>query len=258
MPPVREETRTETISRLRPFVKRAKRFSGWDFADLGVRSLGKEPPWDYERRARELSREAPAVLDMGTGGGEVFSRILRGSRGRAVATEEWAVNAPIAAGRLALQGASVVRGKSRRSPFRDGAFGLVLNRHEELDPAEVARVLAPGGRVLTQQVGRDNWRELRAYFPRMADFGPLFEEYRAGFEAAGLRSIRAATHETRVVYPGLGEVVFMLCVAPWEIPGFSPLERDLDALVTLERELEGPDGLTLTESRFILEAQRPE
>ncbi len=46
-----------------------------------------------------------------------------------------------------------------RSPT--GRFDLILNRHESYHPGEIARVLAPGGTFLTQQVGGDELGELR-------------------------------------------------------------------------------------------------
>src|SRR6516165_4903298 len=39
-----------------------------------------------------------------------------------------------------------------RLPFRDGSLDLICNRHESFAALEVSRVLAPGGRFVTQQV----------------------------------------------------------------------------------------------------------
>ncbi len=243
--------------RLRPWVERAKGFYGWSFEDIRFKELGPPCPWDYEARATVLLRETPSVLDMGTGGGELLGRLCKEYRGTAVATEEWSKNAPVAARRLGPIGVRVVRCKSISLPFRDAAFNLVLNRHEELDPSEVARVLGPGGVVLTQQVGRSQWRELRGFFPRMADAGPLFERYRDGFRQRGLEVTDARTHGARVEYPGLGEVVYMLSVTPWTIPDFDPLGRDLDALLKFEHARRSGRGIVLTEARFLLEARKP-
>jgi SAM-dependent methyltransferase len=194
---------------------------------------------------------------MGTGGGEIFAELCRGHRGRMVATEPWHVNAPIARSRLSPLRVEVARAHSLHLPFRNDAFDLVLNRHEELDPAEMGRVLAPGGVLLTQQVGRNDWKELRTFIPRMQEFGPLFERYVSGFERAGMKIVRSETHDTRVAYRGLGELVYMFCVAPWTIPEFDPLGRDLDALLRLEERLTAEEGLVLTESRFLIEASKP-
>ncbi len=249
--------RTQGRERLRPWVERAKRFSGWDFESIPLKAIGPPPPWSYEARGAALLREAAYVLDMGTGGGELFAGLCDGYGGRAVATEEWSTNAPVAARRLAPLGVRVVRCRSVLLPFQNGAFELVLNRHEELEPVELARVLAPGGTALTQQVGRNQWRELRECFPRMTDAGPLFERYRSGFKESGLDIVDARSHDARVEYPGLGELVFMLCVAPWTIPGFDPLGRDFDGLMEFERSQSSGQGIVLTESRFLLEGRKP-
>ncbi|MFN0094393.1 MAG: class I SAM-dependent methyltransferase [Dehalococcoidia bacterium] len=225
-------------------------------AQLDRRELGPPAPWDYIERAAALMPNASTCLDMGTGGGERFAGLCDGYRGRAFATEEWRVNAPIAAGRLGALGIDVVRCSSLRLPFADASFDLVLNRHEALDPAEVARVLRPGGHVLTQQVWwRDN--ELSRYFPRRTDHGDHFRHYGEGFASAGLEIIDAREHQGPVAYADIGEYVFLLCIAPWEVPDFDPLGADLPALLAMENDLLTGDGLVLTEGRYIIEAHKP-
>ena len=263
----------EARERLRPFVARADAFSGW-LPDTRKRVLGPGEPWDYLGRAAALMISARSVLDMGTGGGERFAGLcasvgeldephLSGKRdepsrstGFAVATEEWHVNAPLAWRRLAPLGVEVVRARSVQLPFRDGCFELVLNRHEELDPDEVARVLRPGGRVLTQQVW---WRgnELSRFFPRRTDHGDHFGVYQRGFQAAGLEIVDAREHRGPVCYESLGEYVYMLCIAPWEVPDFDPLGADLAALLAMERALTTVDGVVLTEGSYVIEALKP-
>ena len=221
-----------------------------------MRHLGPPLPWDYEAMVREYAHGARSALDMGTGGGEVLSRLRDALPRRLVATEEWHVNAPVARDRLAPLGVDVVRCRSLSLPFADASFDLVLDRHEELDAAEVARVLRPGGRVVTQQVGRDNWRELRDYVPRMTDFGDIFGEYTSGFAAAGLRVVRSEQHDMQTAFGSLGELVYLLSVAPWVLD-FS-LERDGEALLELEAARQMEDGLVLTESRFVIVAEKPD
>lgn len=242
--------------RLRPVVERARRFSGWQLDSFAPKPVGPQEPWDYKARAAELLDEAACVLDMGTGGGEVLEELCASHRGRAVATESWDANVPIAATRLRPHGIGVVRCSSLTLPFRDDTFDLVLNRHEELDPREVARVLASGGRFLTQQIGRDWWQELRAFFPRMQDFDDLFHRYEAGLRASGLGIVQACAHDGRAAYRGLADVVFLLCVAPWTIPNFNPLGPDLPAVMKLEEVLSTEEGIVLTESRFLIEARK--
>lgn len=248
--------REQVLAALQPYIARARNFSGWSLDQLAVRHLDPEPPWDYEAIARDAAATAERVLDLGTGGGEMFSRIVEGSDARCVATEEWVVNAPVARDRLAPMGIDVIHGDSLRLPLGGMTFDLVLDRHEALEPAEVARVLRPGGSVITEQVGSDDWPELRAFFPRQARFPDHFNEYWRGFSHAGLVIDDARSHEQRVAFAELGDIVYMLLVAPWEIPAFDPV-ADLDALIALEDALRTPDGIVLTEPRYIMRAHRP-
>lgn len=249
------DARRSALDRLRPYFERARTFSGSEFP-VDVRELGPPLPWGFAQVVRDHAIGREAILDMGTGGGERLAQLLPWLRGTVVATEEWHVNAPLARARLGPLGVAVVRSHSLRLPFADRSFDLVLNRHEELDPAEVARVLRPGGCVVTQQVGHENWREVIQLFPRATDFGDLHADYARGFADAGLTVIDDRSHEYRVAFGSLGDVVYMLGVTPWLIPDFSP-ERDLDALLALEAACRQDAGLVLTESRFLLVATRP-
>jgi len=247
-------SRDRELERLKPWSDKARRSTGWDLSNIEPRLLDPGPPWRYEDLVREYGLGKKKALDMGTGGGEFLSTVRPALPAETVATEEWRVNAPIAKRRLNPLGVDTVRCKSLKLPFSSSSFDLVINRHEELDPAEVARVLAPAGHVVTQQVG-NHWNELRQFFPRAPDFSHLYRGYVDGFKEAGLNLLRNAQHYYRVAYRGLGELVYLLSVAPWEVPGFS-LERDLDALVSLESELLTEDGLVMTESRFLIIAQK--
>ncbi len=73
---------------------------------------------------------------------------------------------------------------------------------------------------------------------------------------AGLSVSRAEEYETKMAYASLGDVVYLLCVAPWEIPGFAPLGKDLGVLLEMEQALRTDDGIVLTEDRFVIEAEK--
>jgi SAM-dependent methyltransferase len=261
-----EMQRQRAMERLQPYIERARDFSGWDFPGMQVpRLLEPGPPWDYATLVRDYARGARAALDLGTGGGEFVASIRDDLPARVVATEEWHVNAPIAYRRLRPLSADVVWCRSLHLPFRGEAFDLVFDRHEELEPSEVARVLRPGGTVVTQQVGPNNWIELERYFgnatagnrgdSRLTDFGDIRGQYARGFASAGLRVVRSEQHDYKVAYGSLGDLVFMLLITPWTIPDFD-VERDLEALLTLEADCSTDDGLVMTWGRFIIIAEK--
>lgn len=250
------DRRSRTIDALQPHIQRARAMSGWSPAGVVARHLDPGTPWDYEALARVPVARANTVLDMGTGDGNVLSRVAEGVAARIVATEEWVPSLPLAQRRLAPLAIDVLHARSVQLPFAAASFDAVINKHEELDPAEVARVLAPGGTVVTQQVGPDNWPELDQFFPRRHQFGDLFTTYRDGFETSGLIIITARQHRERVAFGSLGDVVYMLLVAPWDIPGFDP-GADIEALLALEDAGGTVDGIVLTETRFVIEARKP-
>ena len=247
--------REQALARLEPWVAKARRFSGWDFADIRVRELDPGPRWNYARIVRDHGAGSNAVLDMGTGGGELLTTLRPSFPGSVIATEELSRNAPVAFQRLRPLGVSVVRCRSLRLPFFDSTFDLVIDRHEEFSPQEVGRVLAPGGVFITQQVGQSEWCELRSFFPRMTEFGDLRSVYSEEFDRIGFR-VESEEHTYRVAYPSLGEIVFMLGVAPWMVPDFD-LNRDLDSLLEFEAHCSAADGLVVTESRFLMIARKP-
>jgi SAM-dependent methyltransferase len=251
-----DDRRRRTLAELQPYTERARAFSGWNFADVNIRHLGPPIPWDYEALTRDHAHRAASILDLGTGGGEVLARIVANVSARIVATEEWHVNAPIAANRLRSFGAEVLHADSLRLPLRAASFDLVIDRHEALDPAEAARVLAPGGTIITQQCGPDDWPELRRFFSRKTQFDDHFATYHHGFVAAGLTAETMRWHEEPVVFGTLGDLVYMLLVAPWSIPGFDPA-ADIEALLALEDALSTPDGIVLTEHRYLIVAHKP-
>src|SRR5207237_1527958 len=91
------------------------------------------------------------------------------------------------------------------------------------------------------------------YWPRMNDSRDLVQRYRRGLQEAGVAIVAARSHEWKAGYRGLGEIVFLLCIAPWESPDFDPLSGDLAALLRAEESLMTNGGIVLTESLFLPE-----
>lgn len=241
------------LSELAPYFEAARALSGWQL-EFEPEPLEPGPPWSYESIARTQLVNARRVLDLGTGGGEILEGLLRQTRRPCVATENWEVNAPVAAGRLAGL-AEIVRCSSLAVPFRSGAFDLVLSRHEEFDPAEVARLLRAGGHFVTQQVISDVWPELRPIFPAMTRFPEHFTAYQEGLVNEGLLIEEARMFPLCVRYREVGHLVYHLAAAaPWMLPGFS-LETHEEELAALGAWAEREDGIVLTEGFYLLQAR---
>jgi hypothetical protein len=209
-------------------------FSGWDFSWLAPRSASGALPWSYQREVSRRAAAVEAMLDMGTGGGERLSK-LAGRPRLTVATEAWPPNVPVAAARLRPLGVAVVQdegapdntdqnGSQRgRLPFRDGAFGLVANRHEAFRAAEVGRVLAAGGAFVTQQVDLHSYDALYEVLglevpERPESWLPLA---RRQVEDAGLHVLAAVRGEERLEFNDVGATVYYLRVVCWAVPQYT-------------------------------------
>lgn len=232
-------------------------FSGWDWSYIADRWQETPLPWDYAAEARQALATATRALDMGTGGGEVLAALAPFPRSM-VATEGWYVNAPVAAARLRPLGVPLIRCESEAGqPFRDSAFDLLLNRHDGYTPREIRRMLAPGGRFLTQQVGGRNCFDLNELLecPIPFEYAHWTAECAAaGLEAAGLTvdRVQDALRPTRVA--DIGALVYYLRVVSWQIADFST-ETYHDRLLALHRRIEREGGLTIHEHRFFIAAR---
>lgn len=125
--------------------RKAEAIRGWDWSNSRTRMapLG----WSYpELLARYVDRSTRA-LDVGTGGGEVFSAAVRAHD---VALDIDPDRLAVAKTRLLCP---LVRADQAHLPFADRSFDLVTDRHVGAEPDEVLRVLQPGGVYLTQQPG---------------------------------------------------------------------------------------------------------
>lgn len=232
----------------------------WDLSFLRGRLTETDPSWDYPAQVRALAGSARALLDMGTGSGAIPAS-LDPAPPLVAATEAYPPMVGVAAKRLRARGMHLVQidpGDEPPLPFRDGAFDVVINRHESFRPSEVARILAPGGTFLTQQVGGRNMVELN----ELLEAGPpLYAEYRLEavtdhVRRAGLEVTDAREELLPATFSDVGAVVHYLLLTPWQVsPGF-----DLDGYRSRLRALheEGEWPLRAHDERFLVRAVKRE
>ncbi|MDT0156892.1 methyltransferase domain-containing protein [Microbacterium sp. ARD32] len=236
---------------------------GWDFSALDAVMSEDPAPWDLDAEYRAALAGAAHVLDMGTGGGEHLLRFASALPADTTATEGWAPNVPVARSALADIGVPVVEfgapdddPDSVAMPFPDERFDLVLNRHESYSPGEVARVLMPGGVLLTQQVGSGELHELHELLDwEPVDLDVTLERFAAEAEAAGLVIERADRFEGSYRFADVTALIRYLRKVPWDAPADFSVERHADALLRLHEQNDGELALTLR--RFRLCARRP-
>ena len=234
-------------------------FVGWDFSYLKGRIRSEREPWAYLDRAAELMGRSSSVIDLDTGGGEKLLSLRDHWPARVVATEAYAPNFDLASERLSPLGVEVVRvavSETATMPFADGEFDLVLNRHADFNPSEVARVLSPGGTFLTQQVhGMWLW-DLQAAFdaaPEFPDATP--EKYVPMLKEAGLTIVSLEEWEGRIVFGDVGAIVYYLKAIPWEVPEFT-VKTHLRYLLTLQERVDAGEELGFYTARYLIEARK--
>ncbi|MFZ1888631.1 MAG: hypothetical protein WAU33_11405 [Candidatus Binataceae bacterium] len=249
-------------------------FQGWDFSHLHGRMTQAPLPFHYLDEVRHLSNLASnlAMLDLGTGGGEVLAGFAPFSA-RTFATEAYLPNALIAARRLRPLGASVVLVEGAPEnyaslktpaldrpalPFRGAAFDLVIDRHESYLPAEVARVLRSGGRFLTQQCGGSHYCELNDLLgiPR-----PPYESWRLAEAVTQLRAVGFDIVQEKeafglTTFHDVGAIVYYLKAVPWQAPGFEA-KNFLEPLRAIHDRIERGVPLAVRAHHFFVECAKP-
>jgi SAM-dependent methyltransferase len=250
----------------------AQPFAGWDFSFLRGRMVEEHPDWDYLARVRLRFAGAHALLDMGTGGGEVLES-LAPLPSRTVATEGYVPNVETARRRLSPLGVEVVavpgvpdnleigEGEGIGSlPFPDASFPLVINRHESYFPAEVRRVLEPGGTFITQQVGGTHDQMLNRLLGAAAkedeDAGwnltfAVRQLTQAGFRIVDQREAYPAT-----VFRDIGAVAYYLKAIPWQISDFT-VDAYRERLLSLHHQIEAEGSLRIPGYLFYVEVMKP-
>lgn len=156
-------------------------------ADRHTGGPGGTPPlpWNFAAKVGEFLRPGVRLLDLNAGDGRFLLGLGHPAdlTGAAVWAQE---DYRRCQKRLAPLGA-VVRfcEDPARLPFADGCFDVAASLHGPLCPEETARVLAPGGFLITQQVGGMDARR-----PGPPDYN--LENQVPQFQAAGFRVITAS------------------------------------------------------------------
>ncbi len=237
----------------------AEPVAGWDFSWFEGRATEERPAWGYARMMAARMAGARAALDIQTGGGEVLAGVPQPPP-VLVATESWPPNLAIAASRLRPLGGWVVRAADDDGlPFAAESFGLVVSRHpvQTVWP-EVARVLRPGGRYFSQQVGAGSNRELIDFMmgPQPVSQARSPRRAVAQAEAAGLVVTDLREQALRTVFNDVGAVVYFLRKVLWTVPGFS-VEAYHGQLRRMHDQIQAGGPFVAHAQRFLIEARKP-
>lgn len=130
-------------------------------AALLADGIGKAVPLAAAARAAALALPGDAVVvELGSGGGDALAAVVAARKIRGIGID-LATAAAERAARKYPACTWIVANADRRLPVLDGGANLVLSLHGRRNPAECARILAPGGFLLVAIPAPDDLIELR-------------------------------------------------------------------------------------------------
>ena len=242
---------------------------GWDFSP--VRIDCDAAAWDYGEVAERFMDPHSRVLDVGTGGGEIFVELAPGfGEGLGIDSSDEMIR--VATENLPSELAGKVAFKHARAEaldVPDRSFDVVLNRHCSVDADEVVRVLKAGGYFVTQQIGDANdghifdafdWGSNGQFWMNRyrtdggvppTDLGGLSTE----FEQLGCRVVAKCEYNIRCWFKDVRSLIFQLKAAPY--PEVFEPERHWRKLNRLLRDRASSRGIENTQHRWLLVVGKP-
>jgi SAM-dependent methyltransferase len=216
-----------TLANLKQIVEANGKLDGWNFSRLRA---GRDPVlWNYVDVVRQYIKPSDRVLDIGTGGGEIFFS-LAPYFGQGIGIDQ---DPDMLEAARRNQTAQSIHNISLRLmdasdlQFDAGEFDGVLLRHLRVYAGEIVRVLRPRGYFIAQMVGqRSSLNILDAFGWTPASFGPDWwqpvAELADQFRLHGCRVIAQAEYDVPYWFTDLESFLFWLMAVPW------PEEIELD------------------------------
>ncbi len=242
----------------RAFYDRVGPDNGWDFSRMKYESEGIA--WDLYQEVTEQCTPHALLLDIGTGGGEALLELADEAL-LLVGIEQSAGMMQRAAANLAAsdkRNVRILQMDAREMQFPDGFFNIISCRHAPFSTSETARVLAPGGIFLTQQVSEgDKWNLVEAFGreqERQPD-GTLLNRYQEELHAEGFQHIHCEEYDAVEYYRTVEDLIFLLKHAPI-IRDFGEQAEDFAILERFVQEHRTKRGIRTNSKRFKIVAHR--
>jgi SAM-dependent methyltransferase len=243
------------------YLKNAEKpFAGWDFSYVTetVRMSSGMLSWSYGSIVVPLIQKSNSMLDMGTGGGELLSK-LQPFPEKVCATEAYLPNVPIARNRLEPLGVKVFQiGEDNLLPFEKDEFDLIINKHESYSPQEVRRILSDDGIFVTQQVGGSDCTDINKALG--APVNEEFAHWNLSFAKNELLENGFEILEAKEEFPmqrfyDVGALLYYLNAIPWQVFDFKS-ENYVNELYNIHESIQSKGFFDVRSSRFILKAKK--
>ncbi len=246
---------TYTKQQYKKFFDKVGSRIGWDFSKCKYTATGVK--WELYQEVVKKSQPDDLLLDIGTGGGERILKICQNFR------LVIAIDHSLGMIQTAQKNLSKAKTKNCRFfhmdaeklQFPDGMFDMVSCRHSDFLPAEIYRVLVPGGYFLTQQVGPLDKENITKFFGRGQFLGMDLEEemnnYVTELKKAGFKTIQTKTYNSAEIYHTPHDLIFLLKHTP-TIPDFGKTKSDFTKLEKFIAENTTKKGIKTNSHRYMI------
>jgi ubiquinone/menaquinone biosynthesis C-methylase UbiE len=248
-----------TFDELKKVVETVGKLEGWDFSR--VRD-GREPVlWKYVDVVRQYLKPTDRVLDIGTGGGEIFFS-LAPYFGEGVGIDQNRAMIETARQNLftsSIDNISLMRMDGKDLKFNAEEFDVVLLRHLRVYVSEIVRVLRPGGYFITQMVGQCSSLNILAAFGWTPDsFGSDWwqpvAELADQFRLHGCHIVAQAEYDVPYWFHDIESFIFWIMSVPW--PEDIELEKHWQNINRILETAQTKRGIETNEHRGLLIVQK--
>jgi SAM-dependent methyltransferase len=248
-----------TLDELKQIVHANGLLSGWDFSRVHVE---RAPVlWEYVDVVRSYLKPTDRVLDIGTGGGEIFLSLAPFfSEGFGVDHDPAMVEtARRNKSARSIENISLKRMEGNDLRFNANEFDIVLLRHLRVYASEIVRVLRPGGYFITQTIGqRSSLNFLDAFGWTPASFGSDWWQPVAGladqFRAQDCHIIAQAEYDVPYWFKDIESFMFWFMAVPW--PEAIALDKHWQNINRILATCQTEQGIETNEHRGLLIVQK--
>jgi len=248
-----------TLDTLKRIVDVNGKLDGWNFSRVRA---GRDPvPWDYVDVVRQYIKPSDRVLDIGTGGGEIFFSLAPYFRVGVGIDQNSAMieTARRNQSALSIDNISLMRMDGSELQFDVDEFDIVLLRHLRVYVSEIVRVLRHRGYFIAQMVGqRSSINILDAFGWKPSSFGEdwwqTVTDLAHQFRLHGCQVIAQAEYDVPYWFHDLESFMFWLMSVPW--PEDIELDKHWQNIKRILERSQTERGIETNEHRGLLIVQK--
>lgn len=186
---------------------------GWDFSFMKTE---RDPiPWQYQEVVKTYLKPTDFVLDIGTGGGEIFIKLApHYAKGIGIDVDSEMINTCEDNLSDELKAKLLFKVMSADSlEFPADSFDVVINRQAPMKVAEIVKVLKKDGYFITQHVGINNMQNIKEEFGfknSTSNPNQLPQQVAKDFESCGFDVVSMCEYNVNYYVKDVASLIFWL------------------------------------------------